>query len=410
MTSEINKIAVIGINHKTSTVAQREKFQLDRKKIRSALSYLKSKQEVEGVVIVSTCNRLELYFSLNSKADLFSFIMDFYFEEKIIDEAVNKNLFYSCNGIEAVKHLFRVTTGLDSMLLGEYQVQGQIKDAYSIACSEKTTDKILHKLFHAAFRVGKIIRTKTKIGSGNQSLSGIAFNIIKDKLAGEDAITIIGVNQNTKIIADKLHKAGYSNLLFVNRTLHKAQELAAKFKGTAFSLDKIDVPLSHSKCLFSCTGAPGCIISSGLINKIYSKSGLPRLIIDMAVPRDVEQNDIINGVELIDLESLKKYLELQKIEISLDLPVAEKIISDEADIYEAWSESQYDERILLLNEKMETIRLQLLNETGLQISENELELLDKYSRSLTHRIKSILIQSLKMKDNKQRDLITPEVL
>jgi glutamyl-tRNA reductase len=410
MKNEILNIAVIGINHNTATVAQREKFQLDRKKIRSALSYFKSMQEVEGIVIVSTCNRLEFYFSLNRKTNLFSVIMDFYSEEKIIDTPANKNLFYEYNGIEAVKHLFSVTTGLDSMLLGEYQVQGQIKDAYSIACSEKTTDKILHKLFHAAFRIGKTVRTKTKIGSGNQSLSGVAFNIIKEKLHSGDVITIVGVNQNTKIIADKLFEAGFSNLLFVNRTLHKAQELAAKFKGTAFSLDKIDVPLSHSKCLFSCTGAPGCIISSELINKIYLKSGFPKLIIDMAVPRDVEPNGIINDVELIDLESLKKYLELQKKEISFDLPIAEKIISGEADIFEAWGESQYDERIFLLNEKMETIRLQLLNETSLQISEDEFELLDKYSRSLTHRIKSILIQSLKIKDNKQRDLITPEVL
>jgi glutamyl-tRNA reductase len=409
MINEVFKLTVIGMNHNTSTITQREKFQLDRKNIRSALSYLKSMREVEGVVIVSTCNRLEFYLSLNRKADLFSVVMDFY-SEKAIDKPVIKNLFYEYDGSEAVRHLFRVTTGLDSMLLGEYQVQGQIKDAYSIACSEKTTDKILHKLFHAAFRVGKIIRTKTKIGSGNQSLSGIAFNIIKEKLNSDDAITIVGVNQNTKIISDKLNKAGYSKILFVNRTLHKAQELAAKFNGIAFGLDKIEEAISHSKCLFSCTGAQGYIISSKMINKTYSISGFPELIIDMAVPRDVEPNGIINDIELIDLESLKKYLGQQKKEISIDLPEAEKIISDEADIFEAWSEAQYDERMFLLNEKIETIRLQFLNEIKQQISEDEIELLDKYSRSLTHRIKSILIQSIKMKDNKQRDLITPEVL
>ena len=410
MINEINKIAVIGINHKTSTISEREKFQLDRKRIRRALGYFNSMQQVEGIVIVSTCNRLEFYFSLNQNADVFSGITDFYFEEKIIDKPLNKYLFYEFNGLEAIKHLFRVTTGLDSMLLGEYQVQGQIKDAYSIACSEKTTDKILHKLFHAAFRVGKTIRTKTKIGSGNQSLSGIAFNIMKEKLEKDAAITIVGVNQNTKIIADKLNKAGYSNLFFVNRTLHKAQELASKFKGTAFSLDKIEEPIINSSCVFSCTGAPGFIIPSKLINKIYSSSGLIKLIIDMAVPRDIESNGIINKIELIDLEGLKNYLEKQKKEIFADLPEAEKIISNEAEIFEAWSESQNDERMVLLNEQMETIRVQLLNETSIRISEEEFELLEKYSRSLVHRIKSLLIQSLTMQDNKQRDLITPEVL
>ncbi len=407
---EIFQPVVIGINHRTSTIAEREKFQINKKEMHSALNYFKSRNEVEGVVIVSTCNRLEFYFVFNKTVDPFLIINDFYNKNGININTVTRKLFYMHSGIDTAQHLFKVITGLDSMLLGEYQIQGQIKDAYSIACSEKTADKILHKLFHAAFRTGKIVRNKTKIGSGNQSLSGVAFNIIKEKLKREDPVTIIGVNQNTKIIAEKLHSAGFSHLSFVNRTLYKAEELAEKFNGFAFGLDQLEESLINSKCVFSCTGAPGYIITSDLINKVYSETTLPRLLVDMAVPRDIDTQGINKNIGIIDLEGLKKYLEEQKKEIAADLPAAERIIYDEANIFEVWNESQKDDTMFLFEEKIEAIRLQLLNEAKLQISEEELELLDKFSRSLVHRMRSTINQEIKERDNKQRVLITPEVL
>jgi glutamyl-tRNA reductase len=393
MSTEESKLIVIGINHKTSTVSERERYQISRKKMRSALKYFNSMNGVEGVVIVSTCNRLEFYLVIKPDTDPFLIINDFYC--KNIQSSINKKLFYLYNGIETAEHLFKVASGLDSMLIGEYQVLNQIKDAYSIACSEKTTDKVLHKLFHNAFRVSKTVKTKTRIGSCNQSLSGVAFKIIKEKFKKEDVITIIGVNQNTKIIAEKLSKAGYSHLLFVNRTLHKAEELAEKYKGVAFSLDYVEEPLISSKCVFSCTGASGYIINSDLINEIYLKNGLPKLIIDMAVPRDINTTGLVNDVEVIDLEGLKKYLEAEQKETALDLPEAERIISNEANIFKVWNESQIEDSFCLIQEKIEAIRLQLLDEIRLQISGDEIELLDKFSHSLVHRMKSLITQAIK---------------
>ncbi|MEJ2614167.1 MAG: hypothetical protein P8Z35_04355 [Ignavibacteriaceae bacterium] len=203
MDAENPKIIVIGINHNTSTVAEREKYQVNKKEIRYALSFIFSMHGVEGIVIVSTCNRLEFYLALNQDIDPVSVINEFYCKYKNIKPIINQNQFYIYEGIETVKHLFKVAAGLDSMLIGEYQVLGQIKDAYSIACSEKTATKVLHKLFHNAFRISKTIRAKTRIGSNNQSLSGIALKIIKEKMKKEDVITIVGVNQNTTIIAVK---------------------------------------------------------------------------------------------------------------------------------------------------------------------------------------------------------------
>jgi len=394
MNNENFQLVVAGINYKTSTISERERFQINRKEIPEALRYFQSKEQVEGVVIVSTCNRLEFYFVLKHNIDPFPLVNNYFIEKKNIEACNKPELFYMHRNGEVAKHLFRVTTGLDSMILGEYQVQGQIKEAYSIACSQKTADKILHKLFHTAFRTGKSVRNETKIGSGKQSLSGIASQVIKEKVHKEDVVTIIGVNQNTKFIADKLYKSGFSHLIFVNRTLYKAEELAEKYNGIAFSLDRIEDPLISSRCIFSCTGAAGFIISPDVINTIYKKSNSPKLIIDMAVPRDINTNGLIKDIEVIDLEGLKTFLDKQEKEISLDLDMAEKIISVEANVFEAWNDSQKDEYLGYFAEKAEKLRLQLLDETRLQISDDELLLLDKFSRSLLHRLKSTINQTI----------------
>jgi glutamyl-tRNA reductase len=401
MDSETLQLFAVGINYKTSTISDREKFQINRKEISGALNYFQSKDEVEGIVIVSTCNRLEFYLVLKQNVNPFTVVNSFYFEKRRVEIKEKQNLFYSYSGAEVAKHLFKVITGLDSMLLGEYQVQGQIKEAYSIACSQKSADKILHKLFHAAFRVGKNVRSKTKIGSGKQSLSGVAFQIIKEKLKREDVVTIVGVNQNTKIIAELLFNAGFSHLIFVNRTLYKAEELAEKYNGLAFSLDRIQEPLISSKCVFTCTGSADYILTSGVINIAYNKSHCPCLLIDMAIPRDINTDRINKDIEIIDLEVLKKYLEVQKTDIEADMPLAQKIISDEANIFEVWNESQKDDYLGVFAEKIESIRLQFLDETKLQVSEEELHLLDKFSRSLLHRMKSTITQTVLLNNELQ---------
>jgi glutamyl-tRNA reductase len=394
MDNETLQLFVVGINYKTSTISDREIFQINRKEISYSLNYFNCRKEVEGVVIVSTCNRLEFYLVLAQNAQPFDIVNDFYFEKKKISANQKQNLFYIYSGTEVASHLFKVITGLDSMLLGEYQVQGQIKEAYSLACSQKSADKILHKLFHTAFRVGKNVRSKTKIGSGKQSLSGIAFQIIKEKIRKEDVITIVGVNQNTKIIAEMLYNHGFTHLIFVNRTLYKAEELAEKYNGLAFDLDNLHEPLIISKCIFSCTGSADYIINSDILNHSYSKSRNPSLIVDMAVPRDINTDGINKEIEIIDLEGLKKYLAVQKSEIEFDIPFAQKIISDEVNIFEVWNEYQKDDYLGVFAEKIESIRLRLLDETKLQVSEDELLLLDKFSRSLLHRMKSTITQTM----------------
>lgn len=395
-------MVVLGISHKTASISDLEDFQLNKDKLANSLHHLKSLNEIEGVVIISTCNRVEFYLSLNKNIDPFSLIADYFTNFQNINIASRRESFYNLSNGDVANHLFKVVSGLDSMVLGEYQIQGQIKDAYSIACSEKTADKILHKLFHAAFRVGKTIRSKTKIGSGKQSVSGLVFQILKEKLSKNDAIAIIGVNHNTRIIAEKLKSSGYSNLLFINRTLYKAEKLVNEYSGKAFGLDEIEDGVLGANCIFSCTGAPGYIITSEKLKRIITNSNELKLIFDIAVPRDIDISNVPEEVEVFDLEGLKAYLKNQAEEIALDLPVAEKIISSETNIFEAWSESQNDDTIAYYDEKFESMRLQFLNESKENLSEEEFKLFDKFSRSLMHRIKSTLHQAINTNNNQNK--------
>jgi glutamyl-tRNA reductase len=402
MNEENFQLIVVGINHKTSTIPEREVFQISKKEISGALNYFYSRKEVEGVVILSTCNRLEFYLVVKQNIDSFSIIKDFYFDNKQIDAESKRELFYVYNQSDVARHLFRIVSGLESVVLGEYQIQGQIKDSYSIACSEKTADKILHKLFHAALRTGKSVRTHTALGSGKQSLSGVAYQLINDVIKKEDTITIVGVNENTKIIAKKLNKSGFTNLKFVNRTHYKAEELAEKYNGTAYSLDRIEEPLSKSKCLFSCTGSPEFVINSNQLNKIHEETNHLELIIDMAIPRDVETKGISQDIKIFNLEGLKIYLEKQRNKSTADLSLAEKIITDEANIFEVWSEAQKDDVFAPFVEKIELIRQQLLDETNAQLSEEEFQLVDRFSRSLIHRLKATVNQALRTNTDQKK--------
>jgi glutamyl-tRNA reductase len=389
-------LSVTGISHKNSKLSEREVFQISTKELGSTLDYFKSIPDVQGIVIVPTCNRLEYYTVIKKGTDPFLILEEFYRVWKKADIKISSSNFYSYEGMDAVKHLFKVIAGLDSMVMGEYQIQGQIKDAYSIACSSKTADKTLHKLFHAAFRTGKAVRTRTKIGKGNRSLGGVAFKLLKEKLTVNDTITIIGVNQNTKILAENLKRAGFFRFNFVNRTIHKAQEMAEKFGGNVFSLLFLEEAVASSTCIISCTSAPDFIIGADLLNKNFAKMNSPKIVIDLAVPRDIDTVGLINTVEYYDLEGLSNCLEKEKQGIILEISEAERIISEEVRLFEVWNEAQTYKPYELFDEKIELSRLQLLNEIRVRHSDEELELLDKFSRSLIHRIKSTVNQAIKV--------------
>jgi glutamyl-tRNA reductase len=244
------KLSLIGINHKTSSVEEREKYQINKKELKAASEKLHEYEGLESILILSTCNRLEFYIVHEKDRDAFDLLEIYYTKNRDISVKDNRKLFYFEEDYDATSHLYRVICGLDSLVLGEYQIQGQVRDAYSTACNAKTLDKIMHKLFHAAFRVGKKARSMTAISEGKQSVSGVASKILIDNLKKNAKIAIIGVNENTKIFAQELVEAGYHNFEFLNRTSYKADMMAEQFGGDSHGLDELEKVLFDSDAVF----------------------------------------------------------------------------------------------------------------------------------------------------------------
>ncbi len=389
-----SNLIVFGMNHRTAPVAIREKYQISRREIPSALKYICSFEGIEAVLILATCNRLEFYITINRKIDVRGLVNSYFAVEKLIKEPC-KDCFYSFDGDEAVKHLFRVIAGLDSVVLGEYQIQGQVKEAYSIACEANSLDKVMHKLVHAAFRLGKKVRNNTSLGHGKQSVSGVASQLMADKLDKGSVVTIIGVNENSKIVAENLIKTGINKFIFVNRTEFKAQMMAEKYGGQSDSLDNLEYALTMSDAVFTSTGADDYIISSNLLQKLALMDNAPGLIVDMAIPRDTDTSELPEHTKYYDLENIKHHLkDIEQEHLKNAVPEAEKIIEDELRLFHEWQESLTDDIMGDYSEKFEKIRQQLLEEYRGQFGDHSIEKLDKLTKSLLHRTKSTFVKIL----------------
>lgn len=394
MAKEDNKIFIVGINHKTAPFEIREKFQLGRKDILAGLRMMKEYPGIAEMMLVTTCNRIGFYMVLEPGADAFELVDKFYTDYRGISPQTHKENFFIESSPNVTRHLFRVISGLESMVVGEYQIQGQVKEAYSLACQEKTVDTVLHKLLHAAFRVGKKVRNNTTLGEGKQSVSGVASQIMLDNLSPRDTVLVIGVNENSKIMTQALRSAGFDNFIFANRTKYKADMMAEKYGGKARDLSAIEKSLFDADAVFTSTSAPGFIVTTEKLNHLIVQERCPKLIVDMAIPRDIDTKEIPDEIKVYDIGALQDYLDKQIKKQLIDLPKAEKIIENEVQIFQAWSDTPSSNVLKPYAENFEMARQQVLEESKDQFSEQALERVDKLSRSLMHRLKSTFIRVL----------------
>lgn len=386
-------LALVGINHKSSNVEIREKLQLGRGEVVDFLQYLYACDEIDSVIILNTCNRLEFYLAILPGFEPITIIEKAY-KSKNIEINNYYNLFYTMYNGDITRHLFRVISGLDSLVLGEFQIQGQVKESYSIACEVRTVNKVMHKLFHAAFRTGKKVRTNTNIADGRNSVSGVAAQIIIDNISQESHIAIIGVNENTRIMTEKLRYNGYGNFIFINRTKYKAEMYAEEFGGIAAGFDELEKSLLFTKALFTSTGATDYIINQELLQRLVNQKSVLEILIDMAVPRDIDSHKLPNNLKCYDIDDLQQYLEEQnKIRMSA-VPEAERIIEDAVSVFQAWSENMNNSLLEPYTEKFEIIRQQLMEEYKQQFSAQTFEKVDKLSKSLIHRMQSTFVRAI----------------
>jgi len=353
-------LVLIGVNHKTAEVEIREKLAMANSNP-PALEVLSNLPHCKEVLFLSTCNRVEVLAATDNPEAIKNAIKELWKKKGNLDEKILSKCVYIHEGEDAVRHLFRVASSLDSMVVGEPQILGQLKDAYRKASEAKTLGVVLNKLCHKAFSVAKKIRTETKIASHAVSISYAAVELAKKifgELKGKRAM-LIGAGEMAELAAQHLMANGIKKLVVANRTLSRAVDLAKSLGGTAISLEEIFDSLIDVDIVISSTGAPGIIIEKKDVSRIMRPRRHQLLFfIDIAVPRDIDPavNDIDN-VYLFDIDDLKGVVELNKAEREKEALKAERMVEAEVIKFLSWMESlDVIPVIKRLQEKAEAVR------------------------------------------------------
>ncbi len=334
------QLIVCGISHKTSTIEEREPLGFCREELAAANAALYEFPEIIESCIVSTCNRTEFYFVADKSETPMDIIVSFYQQVKGLDINLLRDKFYMRRNRHAASHLFRVAGGLDSMVLGENQILGQVKEAYSSACAIKTAGKVIHRLFHQAFRVGKQIRSDTEMGKGACSVSSASMELLTSKVNGlqNPTVLFIGVNQMITLAASNLSRSHPGRFLFANRTKEKAEQLALRYGSEGYGLDALPSLLGKADIVITCTGSETPLITASMMHTALKEQNKKKqLIMDMAMPRDVEfDSNQFPTVSVFNLEDVQRYVQAQQRKREAAIPQAEEIVERRLDEFMYW--------------------------------------------------------------------------
>jgi glutamyl-tRNA reductase len=282
-------LVVVGINHRTAPVEVRERVVFEPTRIPDALQQLRGLPDVRESVIVSTCNRTELYCVTESAGP--SELGDWLQRYHGLGNALQLSHLYHHGEQKAVAHAFAVASGLDSMVLGEPQILGQLKDAYRVAQEAGTTGPVLNRLFQSAFSVAKRVRTETKIGANAVSVASAAVAMARTVFASFENRTalMVGAGETIALAARHLHADGLRRMIIANRSIDRARELAAEFHGFAIGLDEIPNHLKEADIVVASTAAPHSIITRHMTEQaLRARKRRPMFMVDIAVPRDID--------------------------------------------------------------------------------------------------------------------------
>jgi len=337
-------LVVVGISHKTAPVEIREKFSFSPKKTVEINRQLKEGFFLKENLILSTCNRVEIYAVANHATDYVGNIKSFLSKFHNLNLSDYDEAIYVYKDKEAVEHLFGVASGLDSMVIGEMEILGQVKKAYQDARLSLTAGKVLHRLFEKAFNTAKKIRTETFIGKGAVSVSSAAVKLAEKILGRLDdkKVLIVGAGSVGEQLVLYLKKNGIKSILVANRTLEKAQDLARKFSAMAVAFDDFKNSLVDVDIIISSTGAPHAIVrKDDILSLMPKRKQKPLFIIDLAVPRDVEpEANQVDSVYLYDIDDLQRIVE-ENIKLRRnELESCSEIISTSTDRFMAWLSSE----------------------------------------------------------------------
>jgi glutamyl-tRNA reductase len=357
-------IFCVGINHRTAPIDIRERLWFSNEETTSALQSLKNL--VREAVLVSTCNRTELYYVPQSPGFEGNEPWQVLSKFKKTDGSVQQEHFYQLESVYAVKHIYTVASGIDSMVLGDVQILSQMKDAFTLAHECGTTNILLHRLFDTAFHVGKRARTETEIAEGAVSISYAAAELaskIFEDLSRRTAL-LIGAGETGKLTAKHLTGRTLGNLLIANRTRKRAEELAGHLGGSVIDFENIARELSQVDIIISSVESPAFVLSHNDIRQAMKQRGnKPLFIIDIGVPRNIDPKvNTIENVFLHDIDALNHIVDKNLSHRREQVPSIQKIVLEELNGFKQWHDAlDVTPTIQQLRERFEDIRAQELS-------------------------------------------------
>jgi glutamyl-tRNA reductase len=396
-------IIVVGLSHRTTPIAWRERLHFPADSLEDPLEKLAQYTDGGERAILSTCNRVELYGHVQHLAHggsrLQQFLGDYH---GIVADTLTPYL-YSHHGEAALRHLFRVVSSLDSLVIGEPQIAAQVKEAFAIARRANATGAVFNQVFERAFAVAKRVRTETRIGEHAVSISYAAVELAKKIFQDLSAKTvlILGAGEMSELTAQHLTSHGVSKLMVANRTLERAMDLAFRLHGQGVSLAELPTYLHKADIVVSSTGSAEVIVSkSDVQSALKLRKNRPMFFIDIAVPRDIDPavHELAN-VYLYDIDDLQHVVEENRKAREREAVLAETIIAQEVeDVLKWFDEQQVVPAVIRLRRKAETIRHQelekLFSKLG-PLSDSERQAIEAMSSSIINKLLHTPIVRLK---------------
>lgn len=391
------EIHCLGLSHKTASLQLLEAAYFTEEQVRAALARCGCRPEDQEsdlleLTLLSTCNRVELYGVL--AGDSAQALYEILTESSELDSDMLAPHLYHYSGLDSVRHLLRVASGLDSMVTGEPQILGQVADAHALALQVGASSTILNKVFQAAVHAGKRARSESGIATKPATTSSVAVHFaasIVPQLAQANVL-VLGAGEMAELAVEALRKRGVRSLTVLNRTVSTARQLADRWGAEAKSFEQLLPALAAADILITSTGAPHTILHKESVEEVTAgRRGRPLVLLDIAVPRDIDPavSDLPN-VHLFDLETLDQHLQGSLQERQAEIPKVERILEEEFETFAAWHQSlRIRPVIAALHQRAETIRAQEVERTLAHLDEvtpEAKEQIEAMSRALVKKL------------------------
>ncbi|HEY1524168.1 MAG TPA: glutamyl-tRNA reductase [Solirubrobacteraceae bacterium] len=336
----MSELLAIGVSHKTAPVEIRERLALPEGQAAEFIRDLRGSAEVQEAVAISTCNRTELYLVVGDPVEAESGALAMLARQAGIRPTELTSAIYSYRNCDAARHLYRVTSGLESMVVGEAEIQGQVKRAYEAAQGRESVGPLTNRLFTAALQTGKRVRSETAIGERQLSLPAVAVALAREQLGDLHgrSVVIVGTGETSELAARALADSGARTVFVASRRRDRAIALAKRYGGESLSFDELPVALDSADILVTATASPHVLLEAPELGEVMRRRGGRKiLLIDLAVPRDIDSACAeLTGVSLYDIDDLEAVIVRNRTVRQAEARKAEGIIEEEIKNFAAW--------------------------------------------------------------------------